>query len=192
MFQLSKFSEIHQINNKIKILSIKTKWAIRPHIIPVLRLVNETYAHLYGFEEMTEKEMRKFANQYLPILDPDFVKILVDETNNPIAFGIAMPDMSLGIQKAKGRLFPFGFIKILLSAKKTKLLDLLLGAVKPSYRGRGLTMILARELFATARKRKLEYIDSHLILETNQLMRAEFEKMGGEIYKRYRVFQMEI
>jgi GNAT superfamily N-acetyltransferase len=179
-------------NNQLKLLNFKTKWALRPYIIPVLKLVNLTYAPLFGFVPMSNTEIRKFAAQYLPILNPAFVKIIVNEANEPVAFGIGMPNISAGIKKARGRLLPFGFVHILWPKQKSPQLDLLLGAVNPAYRGRGLTMVLAHSLFEAAHKHGLEYIDSHLVLENNLLMRAEYEKMGGLIYKRYRVFQKKL
>jgi hypothetical protein len=166
----------------------KSKAQLKPYIIPVFRLVNEAYANIFGFVPMSETEMVKFAAQYLPILDPDFVKIIVNRNDEVVAFVVSMPNMSRGMQKAKGELFPFGFISILLSMRKTRQLDLLLGAVKPGHRGIGLTAVLACSLLATAGKRGLHQIDSHLILEENQVMRAECENLDGIVHKRYRVF----
>lgn len=184
-----KISDRLMVNKNIRLLEFHSKSQLKPYIVPVFRLVNECYAPLFGFVPMTEEEMQKFAAQYLPILDPAFVKVIVDTSNEVIAFVVSMPDMSKGIQRAKGRLFPFGFIHILNSAKKAKQLDLLLGAVKPKYRGKGLTALLGKSLMQTAASRGLETMDSHLILETNKLMCAECENVGGEIYKRYRVYQ---
>ncbi|MBS1680303.1 MAG: GNAT family N-acetyltransferase [Bacteroidetes bacterium] len=186
---LSRISERVLNNKNIKLIEFTSKAKLRPYIIPVFRLVNECYAPLFGFVPMTETEMKKFAAQYLPILNPAFVKIITDSTNEVIAFVVSMPDMSKGIQRARGRLFPFGFIHILRSAKRTKQLDLLLGAVKPTYRGKGLTALLGKSLMQTAAAHNLETMDSHLILESNKRMRAECENVGGKIYKRYRVYK---
>jgi hypothetical protein len=155
-------------------------------------LVNETYKDLLGFVPLSEAEMQKIAKSYLPILDPDFVKIIVDENNEPIAFVVGLPDMSKGLKKARGRLFPFGFIHILLDARKNKQLDLLLGAVKPNYRGLGLTTLLGVSMIKAAQKRKMEFMDTHLVLETNHTMRGEAEKLNGKVYKKYRIFQKAI
>ena len=175
-------------SKKIKLIEFSSKRQLQPYIVPVFRLVNECYAPLFGFVPMSEEEMKRFAAQYLPILDPDFVKVVVDDKHSVAAFVVSMPDMSLGIKKAKGKLFPFGFIQILASAKRTKQLDLLLGAVKSNFRGKGLTVLLGKSLMETAARRGLETMDSHLILETNTRMRAECENVGGRIYKRYRVY----
>jgi GNAT superfamily N-acetyltransferase len=186
---LKRISDRVLSNKKVRLIEFTSKGKLKLYIIPVFRLVNECYAPLFGFVPMSEEEMKKFAAQYLPILDPAFVKVIVDQADEVIAFVVSMPDMSKGIQKAKGRLFPFGFIHILNSAKNTKQLDLLLGAVKPNYRGKGLTAVLGQSLMQTATQRGLETMDSHLILETNKLMRAECENVGGKIYKRYRVYK---
>jgi hypothetical protein len=185
---------LHRVkqNKTFKLIEFKSRKQLKPYIIPVFRLVNETYSHLFGFVPMTELEMTKFAAQYLPILDPAFVKVIVDQTNNVIAFTVAMPDLSRGIQKAKGRLFPFGIFYILNAMKTARQLDLLLGAVKPGFRKRGLTVLMADAIFKSAAKRKMTSIDSHLILETNEVMRAECENIGGILYKRFRVFKKEI
>lgn len=179
-------------SNKLNLLEFRSRLSMRKYIVPLFRLVNETYKDLYGFVPLDEKEMQEFANRYLPILDPSFVKVVVDDKKQIIAFVIAMPDLSKGINKAKGKIFPFGFIKILRSAKKTKQLNLLLGAVKEDYRGVGFDVLLGSKLIESAKKRGMTVIDSHLILENNYKMRGEIEKLGGEIYKRYRIFQKDL
>jgi hypothetical protein len=181
-----------QRNPKIKLLNFTSKKELKPYVVPIFRLVNETYKDLLGFVPLSEAEMQKIAKSYLPILDPDFVKIIVDENNEPIAFVVGLPDMSKGLKKARGRLFPFGFIHILLDARKNKQLDLLLGAVKPNYRGLGLTTLLGVSMIKAAQKRKMEFMDTHLVLETNHTMRGEAEKLNGKVYKKYRIFQKAI
>lgn len=179
-------------NKLIRLVEFKSKKEIKPYIVPVFRLVNEAYSNLYGFIPMSEEEMEKFAAQYLPILDPDFIKVVVDIKGELVAFAVSVPDMSPGFQKAKGRLFPFGFLYILAAQKKTTQLDLLLGAIQSRYRKRGIIALLSHSLMQAASKRKLSSIDSHLILENNSAMRAVCENAGGEIYKRFRIFSKAI
>lgn len=176
-------------NKNIRLLEFKKKSQLKPHIMPVLRLVNETYSHLFGFVTMTETEMKNLASQYLFVLDPEFVKVIQNEKGETIAFGVGLPDISPGIQKAKGRLFPFGFIHIMRAMKSATQLNLMLGAVKPSTRNLGLNALLATSMISTAIRRGIKKMDSHLILENNQQMRKEFERVGATLYKRYRVYQ---
>lgn len=164
---------------------------VRSFIIPVFQLTNESFSEIYGYVPFDEKEMKDFANRYLSILDPRFIKI-ISKDRQVIAYIIGMPSISEGLIKAKGRLFPFGFIKILRSMKKTNQLDLLLGAIKSDYRNVGLDSLLGTAMLKSAYEAKLKNIDSHIVMETNTKMRAEYEHVGGKVYKRYRVFQKDL
>jgi len=185
------YERIHQRisrNQNLKLREFRSKLQIKPFIIPVLQLVNETYAPLFGFAPMSEEEMKKFANQYLPVLDPEFVKVVLDKDNNVVAFVVGIPDMSAGIQKARGRIFPFGFIYILNAMKKSKQLNLMLGAIKNGYRGTGISAFMGKAMIESCIHRGIEVMDSHLILEHNLPMRGECEKLHGKACKRYRIF----
>jgi GNAT superfamily N-acetyltransferase len=179
-------------NGDLRAIGFKNRSSLKPWILPVLRLVNEAYAGVYGFVPMTEEEMMHLAETYLPVLDPRFIFIIVDPSDRPAAFVVAIPDMSEGIRKAGGRLFPFGFLRVIWAMRHTRQLDLFLGGVHPAHQGRGLTTLLGVELFHAAKAHGLTFIDSHLVLETNMRMRAELERLGGKIYKRYRIYRREL
>ncbi len=161
---------------------------LRPWIIPVLELVNLTFTDIYGFVPLDSKEMEEIAARYIPILNPRFVKIITNQNNEVVAFIVSIPELSQGIKKAGGRLYPFGWYHILRESKHTRMLTLLLGAIKDSYRGKGLDTLLAIKLFQSARQAGIQYIDSHLILETNSKMRSECERVDGKVYKCYRIY----
>jgi GNAT superfamily N-acetyltransferase len=176
-------------NPKLKLVECSTKRQIKPYIVPALQLVNKTFTGLLGFTPMSDEEIKQLSRQYLPILDPDFLKMVTDEKGGIAGFIVAIPDISRGIRKAKGKLWPFGFLHILAAQKKADQLDLLIGAIHPELRGIGIDVLLAKALFETAIRRKFKTGDSHLVLETNRLMCTEYEKWGGKIYKRYRVYR---
>ncbi|MFC2163653.1 hypothetical protein ACFLT2_01500 [Acidobacteriota bacterium] len=176
-----------------EILEFSRKRKLKPWIKPVLRLMNECYneSNIYGYAPLDEKEMEELGKRYYPVLDPRFVKGVIKD-GELISFVVGIPDMTKGIQKAKGKLFPFGFLRILRAAKKTKQLDLLLGAVKEKYRGLGLDVAMGARMIMSASKAGMEMMDTHHELESNVKVRAEMEKMGGRIYKRFRVFQKNL
>lgn len=189
----SKISERALKNNpNLRLLKFRNRLQLKPYIKPVFRLVNETFKDIYAFTPLSEKEMEEFANRYLFILDPKFIKIIENEKREVVAFILSMPNISDGVRKCRGRVIPFGIFQILLSQKRTKQLDLLLGGIKEEYRNAGLDAVLGTEIFKEAKKAGLKHIDSHLELETNLKMRAENEKMGGVVYKRYRIFEKTI
>jgi len=180
-------------NNKdLSVISFSKRKQIKPYIKPVLSLVNETFKDIYGFAPLDDQEMREFATRYLPVLDPRFIKVVVNGNKDVIAFIIAMPDISDGIRKCKGHILPFGIFQIFKSQKRTKQLNLLLGAIQEHYRNKGIDTLMGVRILEEAKKARLKYIDSHLELEDNIKVRAEMEKMGGVVYKKYRIFQKSL
>ncbi|MFQ6084176.1 MAG: hypothetical protein ACE5WD_12590 [Candidatus Aminicenantia bacterium] len=188
-----KVYERAQRRGKFEVVEFLKRKELKAWVKPVLELMNECYSKsdIYGYTPLDEKEMDDLAKRYLPIIDPRFVKA-VKKDDEVVAFIIGIPDMTEGIQKAKGHLLPFGWLKILRAAKKTKQLDLLLGAIKEKYRGMGLDVLMGVKMIISAHEAGLEIIDTHHEMETNVKIRAEMEKMGGKIYKRFRVYQKKL
>jgi hypothetical protein len=174
-----------------KLGEFDTRKQLKKYIRPVFSLMNECFKDIYGYLPLNEKEMGELAQRYLPLVDPRFVKIVV-KNDLLIGFIIGIPNFSEGIRKAQGRLFPFGLFHILRSAKRTKQLDLLLGGIKEEYRGRGIDVMLGLKFIESGQKAGFEYIDSHHELESNLRMRAEMERLGGEAYKRFRIYQKSL
>ncbi len=181
-----------QSNGGFTMKEFTTKKELRQYIRPVFQLVNEAYAEIYGFAELEPDEMDYMANKYMFILNPKFVKVVLDKKGQTVAFIVSMPELAGGIRKARGRMFPFGFLKIIRESKTTKMLTCYLGAIKEEYRNSGLDALMGTKILDTAQKEGMSFIDSHLVLETNIKMRREYEKLGGKIYKRYRIYQKSL
>ena len=181
--------ERHMKRGTYTIIEFKKRKEIKPWIHKVLGLMNETYmaGNIYGYAPLDEQEMDELAGRFLPILDPRFVKVVAKD-GEVLAFIVAMPDMTDGINKARGHLFPFGFIHILRAARTTKQLDLLLGAVKEPYRSQGLTALLGVKVLESASKAGIEIMDTHHEMEGNDKIRSVMEGFGGKIYKKFRAF----
>ena len=186
-----KAIERYSRNGEITITEFKSKKEIKPIIIPVLELMNQTFSKIYGYVPLNDAEKEEFASRYLPILDPEFVKIAKSK-NEFVGFVVALPDMTPGIIAARGKLFPFGIFRILKEMKKSTKLMLMLGGVREDYRGKGTDVMMAMKLIESARKHNKKTIDSHLIMEQNVRMRAECERMNGKIVKRFRIFQKSL
>ncbi|MCR4395620.1 MAG: hypothetical protein NUW07_02680 [Candidatus Saccharicenans sp.] len=175
---------------KFQLLEFQKRKDIKPWIRPILSLMNETYidSNIYGYAPLDEKEMDDLARKYMPVLDPRFIKGVLKD-GQVVAFVVAIPDMTAGIKKARGRLLPFGFIHILRAQKKTKQLDLLLGAIKKENRGLGLDALMGMAMLTSAQKAGFEIMDTHHEMEANVRVRSEMERLGGKVYKIYRVYQ---
>jgi hypothetical protein len=174
-----------------KIIEFKSIKELKPYILEVLELMNETFKEIYGFVPLNDNEKIEFANRYLPVLDPKFIKLI--KTNDTlVGFAIGMPDFSKGIRQAKGRIFPFGIIRILIDSKKSKKLLMMLGGVKKEYRGKGLDVLMGVKILQSAIKHKMETLDSHLVLEDNSKMRGEYERVGCQVVKKFRIYEKEL
>ncbi|MBL7795541.1 MAG: hypothetical protein JNJ90_03475 [Saprospiraceae bacterium] len=179
-------------NTQFRLVEFTKTREMKPYIVPVFELINRAYADLQGFSPLDEQEMRETAARYLPILDPRFLKVVVDEAGKVVAFMLGIPNMTKGIQRAKGRLYPFGFLHILYAARTAKQLDLLLGGIDAPHRGKGLDILMGWKMVESARKAGILTFETNLVLETNTAMRAEYERLGAQLYKVFRIFQKEL
>jgi len=178
-------------NSEYKIVEFTSKKELRPYILDVLELMNETFAEIYGFVPLNDKEKTDFANRYMPILDVKFIKLILAD-NKLVGFAIGMPDVSKGIKRANGRLLPFGLIKILIESKRSKKLIMMLGGVKKEFRGKGLEVLMGVKILQSGIAHKMDTLDSHLVLEDNTKMRAEYERVGCKVVKKFRIYQKEL
>jgi hypothetical protein len=178
-------------NGDYELIEFTSKKQIKPFIIPVLELMNQTFSEIYGFVPLNDVEKVEFANRYLPVIDPAFVK-LVRSGGKLVGFVIALPDLTSGIIAARGKLFPFGIYRIMKEMKKSKKLMLMLGGVEKEYRGKGIDVLMAVTLLNSAKQSKMERIDSHLILENNNRMRAECIRFSGKVERRFRIYQKDL
>lgn len=174
-------------NTDYRLVQFNTKRELKKYIFPIFELINTTYTGIFGFKPMTDHEIRFMVKRYFPVVDKDFVKVVM-KGDELVAFVIAMPNMNAGLRKAKGRLFPLGLLHILRSARKTTQLDLMLGAIATPCRGIGLDTLMGVSLFESAIKRNMISIDSHLTMESNKLFRAEMERLDGKLVKRFRIY----
>jgi hypothetical protein len=172
-----------------EILEFTESSEIKPYVKTVFELINQSYTDIYGFSPLDDTEATEFSNRFLPLLNPNYIKLIKDKEGIVVAFVVAMPNISKGFKKANGRILPFGFIHILKALKSATQLDMLLGCVRQKYRNSGLDALMTVALFDSARKGNLTVMDSHLTMEDNVKMRAAYERMNHTIYKKYRIFE---
>ena len=175
-------------NKEYKIIEFTSRKELKPYIVPVLELMNQTFMEIYGFVPLTDTEKRELTSRYLMIMDPKYIKV-IEAPDGLIGFAIGMPDISDAIKRSHGKLLPFGILRIIRESKRSKKLLMLLGGVRKDYRGKGIDVLMAVKILQSSIENKMELIDLHLILETNTKMRSECERIGGRIIKRFRIYQ---
>jgi len=158
----------------------------------LFKLIDETYSGLYGTTPLTERQVETYIKQYLGFVEPRFTKILVDEEEHLIGFGISMPSLSEAFYKSRGRLFPFGWYYILQALKHPKVLDLYLVSVKPEYQARGVLAIVMNAFQRSALEAGVEYAETNLELEDNVKVQSIWKDYPKRQHKRNRAYIKEL
>lgn len=159
----------------------------------LFRLINEAYDGLYGYTQLTSKQIDYYIDEYLSMLRLDHIVIIVDEFDHLVGVGITMPSLSRALQKSKGHLFPFGWYPLMQAIKgKTDRVDLLLVAVKPEYQSKGVNSLLFAELIPVYKKCGYRYAETNLELENNMSVQKQWEYFDRIQHRRRRVYRMPI
>jgi len=160
----------------------------------IFRLINDAYAPLFGYSRMTERQINQYVNMYVPVLDLRMVSIVENAKGEIVAVGISMASLSEALQKAKGKIFPFGWFHLLkaLFLKRPKVLDLLLVAVRPDYQGKGVNALLFTDLIPVYQKLGFEYAESNPELEQNDKVQSQWQYFKTEQHKRRRCYKGKI
>lgn len=187
-----RISEIILQKYKLKIKKLKRKEIKEKNYGQrIFDLINEAYAPLYGYSKMTQGQIDQYIKMYLPLIDLRMVSIIEDEEGNLIAAGISMPSLSEALQKAKGKMLPFGWYHLLkaLFIKKSKILDLLLVGVKPEYQSKGVNALLFYDLIPVYQQLGFEYGESNPELEDNKKVQSQWSVFNPEQHKRRRAYR---
>ena len=115
---------------------------IMPYVNEIFELFNTSYSKLASFVPISDKQIEYFKNKYIRFINPDFIKVVLDKNQKIIAFAITMPSFGKALQKARGRLFPFGFIHLLRARRKSSESIFYLIGVAPDYQKKGVTAIV--------------------------------------------------
>jgi hypothetical protein len=161
---------------------------VRRYARALFALLDEAYAPLYGTTPLSEKQVDLYIKFYLGFIDPRFTKVLVDEEERLVAFAITMPSLSRALQKARGRLFPFGWLHLALAFRKPKVVDMYLVAVKSEYKARGIIALVMTALNKTAIEMGIEESETNPELETNVEVHGIWKDYEKRQHKRRRVY----
>lgn len=191
-----RISDIIAKRYNLHIRKLKSKKEVRQSGVAhdIFRLINDAYTPLFGYSRMTERQIDQYVKMYVPVLDLRMVSIVENEQNEIVAVGISMASLSRALQKAKGRLLPFGWYHLLkaLMWKRPKVLDLLLVAVRPDYQGKGVNALLFTDLIPVYKELGFEYAESNPELEMNEKVQNQWQYFKTEQHKRRRCFKADI
>lgn len=150
-------------------------------------IYNAAWEKNWGFVPMTEAEIEHMARELRPVLDPELV-LFAEIDGQPVGFALALPDAFQALQKANGRLFPFGLLRMLLETRRIRLVRVLTLGVIQEFRGQGIDTLLYHGLYRAAQKRGYIGGEFSWVLEDNLRMRRALDLQGAKVYKTYRIY----
>lgn len=186
------FADLVEKRYKLRVLRFKNKSEMLPYVKPIFDLLEETYKDLDTFVPITDSQKEFYAKKYVKILHPDFINFIVDENNEVCAFAITMPTFAKALQKAKGKLFPFGWYHLLQSQKVNDTVEFILIGIHPNYQRKGVTAIIFKEMYYTFKKYKIKYLETNPELIDNQSVQALWKDYNPTQHKRRKTFKKNI
>ncbi len=195
-----------KLEKVLKRIKSNAEWAMRngftvrpinlknfyPEVERLKEIYNEAWSKNWGFVPFTEEEFIELAKGLKLLADPELAPIAEyarpDGTKEPAGFALVLPDANQIFKEIDGKLFPFGFVKLITGLKKIKRGRLLTLGVKHKFHKKGVDSLLYYQIFTKALEKNYEAVEASWILEDNMQMRKPIEFMGGKVYKTYRIF----
>ncbi|MFM2212761.1 MAG: hypothetical protein RL427_24 [Bacteroidota bacterium] len=165
---------------------------IMPYVDKMFDLFNASYASLSSFVAITEKQKEYFKKKYISFINPEYIKFIVDNQNNMVAFSIVMPSFSEALQKANGKLFPFGFYHLLKAKKESKDVLFYLIGVDPEYQSKGVTAMIFNEYYKVFKEKNIQNCIRTPELEDNHAIHNMWKHFDPTTFRRRRTYRKEL
>lgn len=193
--RLLRMSKIAAQRSHVHIDKVKSARELsRKYGIQFMDVFDAAYQKLYNFQPMTQRQKEYYRDIYFPLLNFDFVSVVVNDHDEVVGVGVGMPNISKQLQQCGGRLFPFGWFHLLraLKAKHMEHFDLLLIAVRPDYQNLGVNSLIFADMIPYFSKYGIRRVETTSILETNFKNQANFEYFERKQHKRRRAYIKDI
>jgi len=185
-----RISEIVMKKYGLKIKKFKKTKEIWAYARKIFELWNEAYKPLYGYSELSEKQIDYYIKMYIPMLRLDMISLIIREADDKVVgLGITMPSLSKALQKAKGHLFPFGWLFLLKALYgKGEILDLYIMGVLPEYQNKGINALIFYDLIPIINRMGFKYAESNPELEINHKMQSQWDYFDVKHHKTRRAY----
>ena len=193
--RLNRIAELVKERSKVRGDKVKNaRELVRKYGIEYMDVIDIAYQKLYNFQPMTIKQKNYYKDMYFPILNFDFVTLVVNDKDEVVGVGVGMPDISEPLRKCGGHLFPFGWYHVLkaLKAKQMDAFNFLLIAVRPDYQDKGINALFFQDQIPYINKYKIKRLETTAILETNTKNIANFTQFDHKMHKRRRAYIKQI
>lgn len=185
---------IHSIAERVlargalQVQRFRTKNDLRAWADRIGKAYNNAFVNNWEYYPLTQREIAFLLENLLTIADPRLIKVIT-HGEEAVGFLFGFADVSAALQRAKGRLLPFGLIDIILEIRRTKWVALNGAGILPEFQGRGGNALLYSEMEKTIREYSFLHADLTQVAETAVQMRKDLENVGGKTYKNHRVYR---
>ncbi|WP_417429558.1 GTP cyclohydrolase [Halpernia sp.] len=190
--KVEKFSRLIKQKYKLNVIQFKSKEDIKPFIDPMFKLLDQTYNSLSTYTPITKEQIATYKEKYFPFIDKNYIICVEDENHDLVAFAVTMPSYSKALQKANGKLFPFGWYYLLQASKKNDSANFYLIGIQPEYQRRGVTAIIFKEIYERFTKMGITYAETNPELEENKSVQVLWQDYNPVNHKRRRTYSKEI
>ena len=184
---------VHRIADRVKqkgllgVKSFTSKGDLRSWAQKIGSAYNNAFINNWEYYPLTEREVKFLLDNLMLIADYRLIKVITHK-DDAVGFLFGFPDLSAAMQRAKGKLLPFGIIDILLEAKRTKWISLNGIGILPQFQGHGGNALLYSEMEKTVKEYNFEHADLTQVAESAVQMRHDLINLGGKAYKNHRVY----
>jgi len=190
--RLMKVAELAEQRYGVKIVKFKKAKQIAKRFgKEIFDVINEAFAPLFGYSELSDRQKEQYVKMYLGIVDPKLVSTITDKDGKLIGTGICMPSLSEALQKCKGKLFPFGWYHLLkaLKWKHSNHLEMLLIAIRPEWQSKGVNALFFKDLLPYFISEGYDWCETSVELERNAKVQNQWRFFEGRIHKRRRCWK---
>lgn len=180
----SRYAAVVKQRYQLREINFKSTREIMPHVEEMFALFNTSYAKLSSFVPVSDEQIDYLKKKFIGFINPEYMKFVVDQQGKLITFSITMPSYAKALQKAKGKLLPFGFLHLLKAKKYSKSSVFFLIGVHPDYQKKGVTAIIFDEFFKTYQEKGVEEMIITPELEENKDIQLIWKNFNPVIYKR--------
>ena len=187
-----RMAQLVSVKNGLHQAEFHNRAELHPYLDGLFRCLNSAYAALHGFSDLSEGQCEDLKKQFLTNINVDYVSIVLDADEQVVGFGVALPSLAKAMQKAKGSLFPFGWLHMLKALKHNDTIDLLLIAIDEKYKNKGVNAMIFHKFAQGITKNGIKFIESTRELEDNTSVQNLWRYLEHDLIKRARTYIKQI
>ncbi|HEY5687701.1 MAG TPA: GTP cyclohydrolase [Yeosuana sp.] len=184
-----KAQELIKKRYNLTALSFTKTSEVMPYVDKMFDLFNTSYASLSSFVAITDIQKEYFKKKFISFVNPEYIKFIIDKDDKLIGFAIVLPAFAKALQKAQGKLFPFGFLHILDAKKNSKDVIFYLIGIDPEYQNKGVHAVIFNEYYNVFTKKGIETCYRTPELEDNYAIHQIWKHFSPEVYRRRKTFR---